>query len=70
MHAIEFHTTIENGTIAVPPEHLPLLSGGATVIVVPDVRPASAPNLIDELLAKPVRVAGFQPLARDEAHAR
>lgn len=71
MPAIEFHTTINDGVIAVPPEHLPLLAGGgATVIVVPDAKPASAPNLIDKLLAQPVRAAGFQPLARDEAHAR
>jgi hypothetical protein len=45
MHAIEFHTTIKEGVIAIPPEHLPLLSGGsAKVIVVPDAQPASPPT--------------------------
>lgn len=71
MQPSEFHTTINDGVIAVPPEHLPLLAGGgATVIVVPDAKPASAPNFIDKLLAETVRVAGFQPLGRDEALAR
>lgn len=43
MQSIEFHTTIKQGVIAVPPEHLALLSdaGGATVIVVPDAQPAA-----------------------------
>lgn len=70
MHSIEFHAFIKDGAIEVPAEHLPLLSGGVTVIVVPDASQMALPNLIDQLLAKPLRVDGFEPLSREESHAR
>lgn len=70
MHAIEFHATINGDSIEIPPEHRTKLSGGATVIVMPDVVPAAGPNLIDQMLAQPRRVVGFKPLTRDDAHAR
>ena len=70
IQSIEFHAIVEDGAIKIPSEHLPLLHGGVTVTVVPDDRPAVAPNLIDNFLAMPLRVAGFQPLSRDESHAR
>jgi hypothetical protein len=70
VHSIEFHTVIKDGAIVIPAEHVPLLFGGATVIVVPDASRVASPNLIDQLLANPLRVPGFQPLTREETHAR
>lgn len=70
MHSVEFHTFIKDGAIEIPAEHLPLLSGGATVIVVPDASKPVSPNLIDQLLANPLRIPGFQPLTREESHGR
>jgi hypothetical protein len=66
MQPIEFHTTINNGVIAVPPEHLPLLSGGgATVIVVPDVPQGNAASEAGGLRRHFGAVHGGDPRAAD-----
>jgi hypothetical protein len=70
MHAVEFRTTVSNGTIEIPPEHRGELSGLVKVRVEPVDSPAGVRNLIDELIARPVRRPGFRPLTREEAHAR
>jgi hypothetical protein len=68
MHFVEFHTEIKNGKIEIPAEHLQWLSGGATVTIILDTPRLASPNIIDQLLAKPLRVPGFQPLTREELH--
>jgi hypothetical protein len=68
MQSIKFHTVIKDGAIAIPAEYLPLLSGGATVIVVLDTSRHASPNMIEHLLANPLRVPGFQPLTREDAN--
>jgi hypothetical protein len=70
VYPIEFHAFIKDGAIKIPAEHLPLLSGPVTVIVVPDPSLVASPNLIDRLLAEPLRIEGFVPMSREDAHAR
>lgn len=70
MHAVEFRTTVNNGTIEIPPEHRGKLSGLVEVRVELVNGPSGGRNLIDELIARPVRRPGFRPLTREEAHAR
>jgi len=40
------------------------------VILVAKAEKTSQPDIIDELMAHPLQVNGFKPLARDGAHAR
>ncbi len=66
MQPIEFHKTINNGVIAVPPEHLPLLAGGgATVIVVPDAPQGDAASVAGGLRRHFGAVHGGDPRAAD-----
>jgi len=70
MQAFEFHATIKNGAIEIPPEHLAQLHGNVTVIVVPNEPAIASSNMIDRLLVNPLRDAGFKPMTREELHAR
>jgi hypothetical protein len=69
MIAIEFESQISNGTIEIPAAHRDKIRGPVRVIVLSEQR-ASAPTLIDELLAHPLALSDFQPLTRNEAHER
>ena len=70
MHAVEFHATIKNGVIEIPSEYRSSLADRVRVIVLVEDSSKPALNHIDELLARPVRVQGFRPLTREQAHAR
>jgi hypothetical protein len=70
METIEFHTTIKNGIIEVPPEYQAMIKNRVRVILVPEGKKSRRRNLIDRLLDKPVRVKEFRPLNRDELYDR
>lgn len=70
MRIIEFQTTVKNGTIDVPPEHREQFRDRVKVTLQTIDAPVTGENFIDELLARPLKVPGFQPLTREEAHAR
>jgi hypothetical protein len=70
MNAIEFQATVKNGVIEIPPEHAKNLAERVRVILLVENAPQSTTNLIDELITRPVRVKGFRPLSREDAHAR
>ncbi|MEM2057206.1 MAG: hypothetical protein QXO76_02975 [Thermoproteota archaeon] len=70
MQAIEFQTTIKNGIIEIPRQYLKNLSDRVRVILLVEQTPKTTMNLIDQLLAHPVRVQGFRPLTREEIYAR
>ena len=67
MAAVEFDAQIRNGTIEIPAAHLEELQGSVHVVVFPQSQ-VGATKKIDELIAHPLRVPGFLPLTRDEAH--
>jgi hypothetical protein len=69
MTTIEFDAQVTDGTIEIPAAHRRDVSGPVHVILVPRCQPAQATK-IDELLARPLVLAGFRPLTRDEAHDR
>lgn len=69
MQAIEFETVIKNGIIEIPPQYLKHLSKRVRVILLVEQAPKATSNLIDQLLAHPVRVQGFRPLTREEIYA-
>jgi hypothetical protein len=70
MNAIEFQTTIKNGSIEVPREFRRDSAYHAHVIVLVDDQPRSSADMIGQLLAQPIELADFRPLTREEAHAR
>ena len=70
MNAIEFQATIKNGIIEIPREYLEDLADRVRGILLVGEAPASTANLIDQLLAQPVRMKGFRPLTREEVHVR
>lgn len=78
MHVIEFRTKIKDGKIEVPKaywERLRQESGDeqVRVILLTSERAEAGQvdvetNLIEQLLANPIRIPDFAPLSRDEAH--
>ena len=71
MFAIEFRAKVEEGTIKVPRRYRDKLKEVVRVIILTDVQDEpKTPNLIDQLLESPIKVAGFQPLSREEIYAR
>ncbi len=70
MNALEFYTTIKNGRIEVPREYLRKLTSRVRVILLMDESIQLGENIIDELLANPIKVQGFRPLTREEVYAR
>ncbi len=70
MYAIEFQTRISNGSIELPPEFRDKLAGEVRVIVLKQESPAEVENMIDRLLAEPIKLDSFEPMTRDEMHER
>lgn len=70
MQTIEFHTKIKNGIIQIPAKFKGKVADDVQVILISKSGKKSQPDIIDELMATPLKVKGFKPLTRDEAHAR
>lgn len=69
MHAIEFHATIQDGMIEVPPSYHAQLSKHAKVIVLMDEEPRQT-GMLARLLAHPVTRTDFTPLPREAIYER
>jgi hypothetical protein len=69
MYAIEFQTKVENGHIEIPMEFQERLIGCVRVIVLAEEQPAKT-NLLDQLLANPIKLDHFEPLTREEIYER
>lgn len=69
MYAIEFQAKVENGSIAIPDKFKGQLAGQVRVIVLTEDQPAKA-DMIDRLLASPIKLEDFEPLTREEIHER
>jgi hypothetical protein len=70
MYAVEFQTTVKDGTIEIPAKYRGQLPDRVRVILLAEPESADKANMIDLLLAQPVVVKGFRPLTREETHAR
>lgn len=60
MYAIEFLTKVETGYIEIPGEFKDRLAGCVCVIVLVEDPPAQA-NLLDQLLANPIKLDNPEP---------
>lgn len=69
MYAIEFQTKVENGHIEIPTEFQGQLTGFVRVIVLSEEQRAKT-NLLDQLLANPIKLENFVPLTREEIYER
>ena len=70
MYAVEFKTIIKDGVIEIPVEYRKRLKDRVRVILLAEEAPKSAEDFIGELLSAPLKLNGFQPLPREEIHAR
>ncbi|MDO9129831.1 MAG: hypothetical protein Q7U34_08195 [Anaerolineales bacterium] len=70
METVQFKTRIKNGVIEVPKKYQGKFKDNVSVILVAESSKVKAANYLDELMAHPLKVKGFHPLTREEAHAR
>jgi hypothetical protein len=72
MYAIEFQTKVENGHIEIPAEFKDQLAGCVRVIVLAEEQPhevnVAKTDLLDQMLANPIKLENFEPLTRDEIY--
>lgn len=69
MYAIEFPAKIKDGMIEVPLQYRSRLQEKVKVIILMEESEPGV-NMIDQLLASPLKIANFRPLSRDEANER
>jgi len=70
METVQFKTKIKNGIIEVPKKYQGKFKDNVRVILVAESTKAKAVYYLDELMAHPLKVKGFRPLTREEAHTR
>jgi hypothetical protein len=70
METVQFKTKIKNGVIEVPKKYQGKFKDNVRVILVAESSKAKAANYLDELMAHPLKVKGFRPLTKEEAHAK
>jgi hypothetical protein len=67
MRAVEFQAKIKNGMIEIPAQYKDKLKEIVRVIILTDESETTT-NLIDQLLASPLKVKHFKPLSRVEIY--
>lgn len=70
MKAVEFQTSVKNGTIVIPVELRGDLGEQVRVILLTTDPIRTDTNLIDRLLVQPLRVPAFHPMTREDVHVR
>ncbi|MCX6068178.1 MAG: hypothetical protein NT121_20915 [Chloroflexi bacterium] len=70
MLIIEFRAKTKNGIIQIPAEFMGKVAEDVQVILIAQSEKIKQLDIIDELMANPLKVEGFKPVTRDEAHAR
>jgi len=69
MEAIEFKTKIKNGTIRIPEKYKQRTSNTVKVIIISEQGTKQA-DIIDELLASPIKSKDFSPFLREEIYEK
>ncbi len=67
MNAIEFQTRVRDGNITIPEEHRDRFKGVVRVILLTEDNSENF-DMIEHLLAHPLNIEGFSPLAREEIY--
>ena len=69
MESVEFQATVRNGIIEIPPEWRGAFKNRVRVILQAEETSTPTENLIDQLLARPVRMETFRPIHGEDLHA-
>jgi len=69
MEAIEFRTKIKNGTIRIPKKYKQRTGTNVKVIIISEQDTRQA-DIIDKLLANPIKSKDFSPFLRKEIYER
>ena len=70
METVQFRTRIKNGVIEIPAKYKGKVKDNVRVILITDEKKKGKSDIIDELMEHPLKIKGFKPLTREEAHAR
>ena len=70
MLIIEFRAKTKNGIIQIPAEFMGIVAEDVQVILIAQSGKIKQLDIIDELMANPLKVDAFKPMTRDEAHVR
>ena len=69
MEAIEFKSKIKNGIIQIPEKYKQKIGNTVKVIVITEKK-AKQSDIIDKLLANPIKLKDFSPFSREEIYER
>ena len=69
MEAIEFKSKIKNGIIRIPEKYKQKMGNTVKVIVITEKKAKQA-DIIDNLLANPIKSKDFSPFLREEIYER
>jgi len=67
MRAIEFQTKVKNGSIIIPEQYRDRIKGNVRVILLTEENSEKF-DMVEYLLANPLNIEGFKPLAREEIY--
>jgi hypothetical protein len=70
MESVQFTTKIKNGKIEIPEAYRGRFGDRVRVILLSADQRSGVSTAIDELIENPLKVPGFKPLSREEAHER
>ena len=69
MEAIEFKSKIKNGIIQIPEKYKQKIGNTVKVIIITEKK-AKQSDIIDKLLANPIKSKDFLPFSREEIYER
>ena len=69
MEAIEFKAKIKNGIIQIPEKYKQKIGNTVKVILITEKK-AKQTDIIDKLLANPIKSKDFSPFSREEIYER
>jgi len=69
MEAIEFKSKIKNGIIQIPEKYKQKIGNTVKVIIITEKK-AKQSDIIDKLLANPIKLKDFLPFSREEIYER
>ena len=69
MEAIEFKSKIKNGIIRIPEKYKQKTGNAVKVIIISEKVPRQS-DIIDKLLANPIKSKDFLPFSREEIYER
>ncbi len=70
METIQFRTKIKDDVIRIPAQYKGKFKNGVRVILIADEEDNRTTDIIEKLMAQPLKIQNFHPLTREQSHAR